>query len=196
MPDHRNRRVLLIGAATLAAACAVAPSPTPTAAPTTTREEDERAVWLTAIQLDTIRSFKVIRDSTAAVGVLPERGWLDHVREPFPYEAIQDIGARPRLRLSERLGELPGVHWLTPEEHQEIFAGEYVRSRDRFRTRFPGADHIISVSRVGFDAERRHAAVGRGFWCGPLCGAFGYVLLRRERDGRWVVVGQFTNTVS
>ncbi|HEX2078124.1 MAG TPA: hypothetical protein VHG08_10460 [Longimicrobium sp.] len=197
MPFHRSCRVLLIAAAALAPACAPAPPTAAPAPPATTREEDERAVWRAVIEADTTGSMRVIADSTEPVGYPypPSRRWLRMIGVRFPYAAIRDIEKHPRLRLSEQLGEMPRVHWLTRGERRQIFTGER-GAYERFRARFPGARELFGMTRVGFDARRRYAAVGRGFWCGIVCGAAGYALLRREPDGRWVVIGEFNDGIS
>ena len=56
-----------------------------------------------------------------------------------------------------------------------------------FRQTFPGADGIISLSRVGFDSTQHEAIVSSAFVCGMLCGEGRRHILRKTR-GKWVLV--------
>jgi hypothetical protein len=180
-------------------ACAPATRPAAVEAASTTREEDERAVW--RVLIDSARSGPgttvVVSENTAVVRDLPDPGWLRHVEGDFPYAAIADLEpvARTSIPLAPRLGTLPDVRWMTAASRDQIFAGEVMSSPARFEARYPGARGYLAFTRVGFDAERRHAAVGVSSWCGPLCGSFTFKLLRREATG-WKMVGQFTTVVS
>lgn len=51
--------------------------------------------------------------------------------------------------------------------------------------RFPGAEVLVSLSRVGFSRDSRQALVHLEFSCGPRCGNTQLVLLTREADGKW-----------
>jgi hypothetical protein len=169
--------------------------------PNATLAEDERAVWAAVIGGPGDGAFGglvVVDDTTTRVGSPPEAGWLQFADSTFPYEAILNSAVRSRdvVSLASVMGEVAGVHWITPDEKRRVFTGGGVREPDRFRELFPNANGLLSVSRVGFDAGRRYAAVQVGHWCGSLCGSGGYVLLRRDAHGAWVKTGGFTNVIS
>lgn len=128
----------------------------------------------------------------------PDSGWLKFVQVAFPYEALLDVGQRSRetVALSSVMDTLAGVHWFTEAERTRVFTGELVYSLHRFQALFPAATGALTVSRVGFNRSRTHAALHVYRWCGPLCGSGGYTLLRRRSDGEWVIVGAFSNTIS
>jgi hypothetical protein len=58
-----------------------------------------------------------------------------------------------------------------------------------FEKLFPGADGIISFSRVGFDSGLDEAIVSRSFFCGFLCGS-GWHYVLRKRWGKWEVASK------
>lgn len=167
-----------------------------------TLAEDERAVWSAYLEsmrtLADVHGPTVVIDESMVSGSAPDRGWLETVDGGFPYAAVSDVRARSevRVRLSSVLGPVEGVRWLTPDERERVFTGNDVETPARLHTIVPGAIRVHSMSRPGFDRARTHAALAVSTWCGPLCGHGGYVLFRRQPDGRWTQVSGFTNTVS
>jgi hypothetical protein len=175
---------------------------TPVEAVATAREEDERAVW--RVLIDSARnggdSIVLVQEHTVPVrGALPDStDWrLRQVEGGFAYSAIADLHpvARTSIPLAPRLGALPGVRWMTDADRTHLFADGIEVAERRLRTQFPGARSFIGISRVGFDPERRHAAVAESMWCGGLCGEYRFRLLRRGPDG-WKVVGTVVVMVS
>ena len=76
----------------------------------------------------------------------------------------------------------------------EIVPNQKNTRRD-FRQTFPGANGIISLSRVGFDSTLREAIVSSAFVCGMLCGEGRRHTLRKTR-GKWVVVQSWVVWIS
>ena len=56
-----------------------------------------------------------------------------------------------------------------------------------FEQLYPGANGIMSFSRVGFDSKMDEAIVSTRVVCGLLCGE-GYRYILRKKSGRWEVV--------
>jgi hypothetical protein len=56
-----------------------------------------------------------------------------------------------------------------------------------FEQKFPGANGMISLSRVGFDSTLHEAMVSSSFVCGMLCGESRRYILRKTQ-GKWIVV--------
>ncbi|MBB4638700.1 hypothetical protein [Longimicrobium terrae] len=197
LPKHSHRFILAL-LLTLAGCAAAGHGGSRRA----TLAEDERAVWSAYLEIARasaeVHGPAVVIDETMLSGSAPERGWLETVEGGFPYAALLDAGARSeaRVQFSSVLGAVTGVRWLTNEEREQVFTGSDVQTSARLHEVVPGAIHVISMSRPGFDRTRTHAALAVSTWCGPLCGHGGYVLFRRQPDGRWTRLGGFTDTVS
>lgn len=56
----------------------------------------------------------------------------------------------------------------------------------RFYKKYPNSSGLFFFSKVGFNATHDQAFVYVGHSCGGLCGAGGYVLLRKI-DGKWII---------
>jgi len=69
------------------------------------------------------------------------------------------------------------------------------KSPEVFRQAYPGADGIISFSRVGFDSRLDEAMVSTSFVCGGLCGD-GHVYVLRKQSGRWSIVTAWLEWIS
>jgi hypothetical protein len=57
-----------------------------------------------------------------------------------------------------------------------------------FEKRFPNSYGLVSLSRVGFNAEATQAVVNVDHGCGGLCGEGTIVMLGRDPSGRWRIV--------
>ena len=68
-----------------------------------------------------------------------------------------------------------------------IFSSPPVGGWHVFHDRYPEAEGIITVSRVGFNADNSQALVFFAFNCGGLCGSGKYAFLRRM-DGEWRLI--------
>ena len=72
--------------------------------------------------------------------------------------------------------------------HFEVLAiGE--NGASSFEKLFPGANGVISFSRVGFDSGLDEAMVSVGFVCGALCGEGWYYILKKRKGG-WEVANK------
>lgn len=58
----------------------------------------------------------------------------------------------------------------------------------RIRAKFPGAQSLVSVSRVGFSRDSSHALLYLDRTCGELCGTGWKIQLRRRSDGTWRIL--------
>jgi hypothetical protein len=66
-----------------------------------------------------------------------------------------------------------------PRQRVATWWGEYYR-------RFPGSQGVLTLSRVGFNAERTQAPFFFSNQCGGLCGAGRYVVMEK-RGSDWVI---------
>lgn len=64
-----------------------------------------------------------------------------------------------------------------------------------FHKRYPTADGIITLSRVGFNKEKTQALIFVAFGCGWLCGEGNYILLEKQEE-EWKVKSKLINWVS
>lgn len=67
------------------------------------------------------------------------------------------------------------------EEFECIFGEDTKKGWKVFYTKYPGSCGIITISRVGFDKEKKQALVYVTHTSGPLCGYGMYVLLTKRR---------------
>ena len=80
----------------------------------------------------------------------------------------------------------------TSELHELQHAHETLRE---FSERYPGADGLISLSRVGFNKDYSQAYVRVEFIFCPLC-SFGEEILLKKQGGTWKVAESFGGWVS
>ncbi|HSU16738.1 hypothetical protein [Longimicrobium sp.] len=195
---QRRIAALLPAALVLAACPGTAPSPAPAGPPV---NADELAVYATVIDsvlADTAQPFVIIADSTSVSHVEAEavRNFVVELDSAFPASAIADYR------------EKNGTGWLLPAAIPagttlRIFAPRTVFAPDgnlreqyaEFQRRYAPATSFHTLSRPGFDAERRHAVIVTGSHCGALCGHGQIVLLERGPAG-WRIVQRRTTWVS
>ena len=82
---------------------------------------------------------------------------------------------------------LPGI--IVEMVEDSVFGGLGGSNGDywgAFRTRFPGVKGIITVSGVGYSADRRQAVVAVDYICGGLCGR-GRLAMLEKVEGVWKV---------
>jgi hypothetical protein len=77
---------------------------------------------------------------------------------------------------------------LIKDEEVEGFFKEGGGGWEAFHKKYPKASGIMTVSRVGFNADKTQALVYTGWSCGGLCGGGGYTLLTKKSGG-WVKAG-------
>jgi hypothetical protein len=136
----------------------------------------------------------------------------DHTNSEYAYGPNREMWDEVKLRLrlltdeviadyeSKRKGEkelrsvfkIPFEYSLISDgELKKIFGDprEHVKTDQtwtKFYERYPGSAGYNSLSRVGFDKEKRRALVYFVNWCGSLCGTGSYLLLEKI-DGNWTV---------
>jgi hypothetical protein len=194
----RLAALLPFAAVALAACPGPAPSPAPSGAPA---DSDELAVFAAVIDsvlADPRQPFVVVADSTSVSHVEGEalRNFVAELDPRFPAGAIADYR------------EKNGTAWLLPTAipagttlrifgPRTVFVpnGDLRAQYAEFQRRYAPATSFHTLSRPGFDAERRHAVVVTGSHCGALCGHGQIVLLERGPAG-WRVTQHRTTWVS
>ncbi len=92
--------------------------------------------------------------------------------------------------LSDKFNSEANVKLLGGSEREELFKKlneNYYEWGKVFRQKYPaGGVTIISLSRVGFNAEKSQALVFTDYQCGWTCGEGNYVLLTKK-EGQWKV---------
>jgi hypothetical protein len=172
-------------------------TPTPDAA----RADAEEAVYVALLRAMYPAGRYVLTDATQSslISFTTQDDALDYISEQmqgvdgnaievflarndrsYPLRADMDLGA-PYILLSE-------------EEMNEIFGGSQ-DGWEAFYGRYPDAPGIITLSRVGFNAEMDQALVYIGNQSHWLAGAGYYVLLEKV-DGAWVITQQVMAWIS
>jgi hypothetical protein len=72
------------------------------------------------------------------------------------------------------------------EEIDALFKDNVMGGWEAFHRKHPKSSGILTLSRVGFNADKTQALVYKGWSCGGLCGGGGYTLLTKKK-GVWVV---------
>ncbi len=75
---------------------------------------------------------------------------------------------------------------VSNEELDALFKEDVGGGWEAFHKKFPKSSGILTLSRVGFNADKTQALVYKGWSCGGLCGGGGYTLLKKKK-GVWVV---------
>jgi hypothetical protein len=103
---------------------------------------------------------------------------------PWADEAVRDFIVQDRCRvpLPRLLPVSHGYDLLTEQEHDAIFSDNR-EGWKRLWARWPHVNGIVSLSRIGFTADRDCAFLALGISCDSLAGAGYYVLLVRTPEG-------------
>jgi hypothetical protein len=113
---------------------------------------------------------------------------LQHSEPSLPQETIEDflVKNEESYPLADNFNLPSRVLLLEPEELEEIFVGDPFYGWREFYSRYPDAQGILTLSRVGFNADMSRALVYVGHSCDSLFGV-GYYLILVKKDGEWSV---------
>jgi len=100
---------------------------------------------------------------------------------------VRQASLRPSFHIATNYGLLD-LDQLNSIPKGGDWWGEYYR-------RFPGSQGILTLSRVGFNAERTQALFYFSNRCGGLCGAGSYVVMEKRGRG-WVISKEIEMWVS
>lgn len=109
---------------------------------------------------------------------------------PLSKQTVEDFKSKNRqsYELKNKFNLQVEINFLTEDDVRELF-----KKRDGqqdgwklFRQKYPAAGSIITLSRVGFNAERTQALMFVAHVCGRLCGQGNYILLNKN-EGEWKV---------
>lgn len=189
-----RKGIVLIIALLMLAACNVTTAP-PTQTPTPDVAAEESAVYAAAIQsrLGGVPELLVLADQTEVDigGQLTET--LEYVTQQLPGIAPDTLASfHSRNDRSYPLSPdltLPSQHvLLSVTEEQALFSAEG-GGWEAFYQRYPNAQGVMRLSRVGFNAAMTQAVVYVGNQSHWLAGAGFYYLLTKE-NGTWRVTGE------
>ncbi len=189
--------VVLLFCVTSISACIAAapPAPRPQAAGAPTREDTVYAAVLDHVYSRAGLPILLLADSTR--GALPfgpqdttGLRMFERMLTGLPPELLADFKARNADRFPLRVEAIRAVEVGTPVAL--ITAAErQAATEDSMGVwlfqQYPGADAVITLSRVGFSPDRQLALVHEIFSCGPRCGGTQLMLAERRTDGRWTV---------
>lgn len=155
-----------------------------------TIDSDEYLIYSTVLRaLTNHDKMIVMRESTLArpLNDFEIQKVKSETRQPLTAEMLEDF-QRKNARLwklsSKRLKLGNNVHLLDDKSYQEMRKKGQFWSQ--FAERFPAADTLVSISRVGFDAKKGEAIIYLDTAKGNLAGE-GVVLRLVKRDGEWKV---------
>jgi len=164
-------------------ACATVRQPSGEGVPARSAEADEYAVYRTVVAPLLSHATRLVveeltrnRDVTG-LGLRPD---LERAFEDANGLAVALDPARFLL-------DLP-VSLLPDKTARDIFAHRDEDGWTVFRERYPGAQGLLTLSRVAFDASRQTAVVFVNNQSGWLAGEGAVFVLARRGDGAWVVV--------
>lgn len=196
-PLKRSLALLPLAALALAACPGRAAAPSPR---TATPDADELAVYAVVIDsvlADSSQPFVVLADSTSVshVEAVTLQNFVTELDPGFPASAIADYRERNGRSwpLPPAIASGTVLRIFTPSS---LFgrSGDLRAEYADFQRRYAPATSFHTLSRPGFDAERRHAVIVTGSHCGALCGHGQLLLLDRgpagwritQRRGTWV----------
>ena len=193
------RFAALVPAVLVLAACGgFASSPAPAGPAADADELAVYAVVIDSVLADPQQPFVVLADSTTVSHVEGEtvRNFVTELDPQFPASAVADYreknGAATLLP-----AVVPAGTTLRIFHPRNLFVpnGELRAEYAEFQRRYAPATSFHTLSRPGFDAERRHAVIVTGSHCGALCGHGQILLLERGATG-WRVTHRRTTWVS
>lgn len=135
-------------------------------------------------------SFIVVMDSTYVGDNSAPLPWRGDSRLPLDTLMIAEVRRdfEARNRSPVRVSLPPRIEMMDVKRFKagDFFAHDDPLNWARFSEYFQ-VDHFYTVSRPGFDADRRHAALVVILACGDTCGTASLVVLERRSAGWWVI---------
>jgi hypothetical protein len=195
----RRGAILIIALLVLAACDGTVAVPTP--APTPDIAAEEAAVYTAAIQiyLGGVPDPLVLADQTALDIGRDMTQTLSYVTQHLTGTTSATLADfRARNAHSQPLPPdmaLPYRYVLLSATEEKAFFLPNGGGWDAFYQRYPNAQGLMRLSRVGFNATMDQALVYVGNQSNYLAGAGVYYLLRKE-DGTWRVVGEVMTWIS
>jgi hypothetical protein len=103
-------------------------------------------------------------------------------------ETVNDLQVKSNgaSRLEPKLSLKIKYLLVRDEEIDALFKDNVMGGWEAFHRKYPKSNGILTLSRVGFNADKTQALVYKGWSCGGLCGGGGYTLLAKKK-GVWVV---------
>jgi hypothetical protein len=117
-------------------------------------------------------------------------GQMLEMLSPLSKETTEDFKTKNEqpYELSDRFNLKVKINFLGKNELEQLF-----RRRDEkydgwkiFRQKYRTAGAIVTLSRVGFNADKSQALIFVGYQCDWLCGEGNYILLIKK-EGEWKI---------
>lgn len=107
---------------------------------------------------------------------------------PSITDAINDFLTKNRKSsvLTDQFKLKATIVLITNSDVKRMFHDSIEGGWDLFHTKYPNANSIHTLSRVGFNKDKTAALVYHTYSCGALCGQGQYVLLGKH-DGQWKI---------
>lgn len=93
------------------------------------------------------------------------------------------IANKESQKLTKALDLIRDYTLISRNEFDAVFKGNNLgKGWEAFYKKFPHSAGFITFSKVGFDAEKKHAFVYMELGCGWLCADASYILLTKEQE--------------
>ena len=192
MPIRRGvQAVALLLALTACGTAGQAAAPVP-AAPSPADERGEiYTVLLASMSHNARKPRYVLTEAVPSPSAARDDYLLRQVPEATPELVAAFRAANARQADIRSLVGRADVEWITRDSLAEVMriatTPQLPKSADFSTTRF---------SPVGFSADGQMALVYVQYWCGGLCAHENWAVLRRQPDGRWMVLRTVITLVS
>lgn len=104
-------------------------------------------------------------------------------------ETVNDLQVKSQNdapRLQRKLSINIKYLLVKDEDIEALFKDNVMGGWEGFHRKYPKSSGFLTLSRVGFNADKTQALVYKGWSCGGLCGGGGYTLLSKK-NGVWSV---------
>lgn len=169
-------------------------------------DSDEYSVYAALLQQEFVgKGTKeiVVRKQTAVDNFSDDESLTD-LMESLPSlakETFEDFGSRNKnsVELTNKFNLKVKVNLVGEEINRIFYESRQLNSKEDgwevFHKKYPTADAIITLSRVGFNKDKSQALMFVAHSCGWLCGEGNYILLVNKADG-WKVEKKLMTWIS
>ncbi|HEX8566604.1 MAG TPA: hypothetical protein VF648_13240 [Pyrinomonadaceae bacterium] len=194
------KQILLLWFLTLGFFCAIGSSSDSYVSAQTAPDADEFLVYKAILQGFIRKETKrlVIKKQTSTVSENFASFFgegLPNILPPLLKETVDDFSSRNQksATLTNKFDLNVKINFVG-EEINKLFENNAVGGKDGwkiFNKKYPNANGIIEVSRVGFNKSKTQALISLGQSCGWLCGNGSFRLLTKKNN-KWEIENTYT----
>ena len=152
-------------------------------------ENEDYAVYSEILSGKRYNSDLIVINDFTSQGLIADAKNLNYEIPSLTQDTINDYQAKKieSRKLENNFTVSGKVVFLSEEEVTQLF-NIGLDGWNKFNKKYPGANGIITLSRVGFNKEKTQALVYVGISCGGLCGGGSFMFLEK-RNGKWSIRG-------